>query len=250
MSEAAQSPFSPRRLAPLVMLGGAAVLFFALGGHRYLNFRALADNHDWLCGMVEKGGLLADLGFIVAYAGLVALSVPGAAIFTITSGFLFGAWLGAALSVTGATLGAVAVFLAARAGLGGLLARAGPRVRRLEAGFHRDALNYLLILRLIPIFPFWLINIAAGATGMRLSLFVVGTFFGIIPTSFVYASLGSGLGELANAGGEPGLSTVLRPEILLPVLGLAGLALLPVFYRRWRGGRVAGHPSKPENVAP
>src|SRR5438270_342062 len=104
MSEATQNPFSPRRLAPLAVLGGAAVLFFALGGHRYLNFASLADNHDWLRGLVERGGVGADLGFILVYAGLVALSVPGAAILTITSGFLFGAWLGSALSVTGATL--------------------------------------------------------------------------------------------------------------------------------------------------
>jgi uncharacterized membrane protein YdjX (TVP38/TMEM64 family) len=240
MSEAVQSTYSPRRLAPLAVLVAAAVLFFALGGHRYLNFKALADNHDWLCGMVEKGGILADLGFVLAYAGLVALSVPGAAIFTITSGFLFGAWLGTALSVTGASLGAIAVFLAARAGLADLLARAGPRIRRLEAGFHRNALSYLMVLRLIPIFPFWLINIAAGATGMRLPLFVIGTFIGIIPVTFVYASLGSGLGEIIEAGQEPQLSMLLRPEILLPLLALAGLALLPILYRRWRGSRLAG----------
>ena len=220
---------------PLAVLGVAAAAFFALGGNRYLNFTALAKNHDWLCGMVQSGGVAADIGFILAYAGLVALSVPGSALFTITGGFLFGAWLGTVLSVAGATLGAVAVFLAARAGLAGLLTRAGPRVRRLEVSFHQDALSYLLILRLIPIFPFWLINIAAGATSMRLPLFVVGTFFGIIPTSFVYASLGSGLGEVIETGREPGFATLLRPEILLPILALAGLALLPVLYRRWRG---------------
>jgi len=242
MSESAQSTYSPRRLAPLAVLASAAVLFFVLGGHRYLNFATLAANHDWLCGLVQSGGIAADIGFILAYAGLVALSVPGAVIFTITSGFLFGAWLGGAFSVIGATLGAIAVFLAARAGLADLLARAGPRVRRLEAGFHRNALSYLLVLRLIPIFPFWLINIAAGATGMRLSLFVVGTFFGIIPVTFVYASLGSGLGEIVEAGRQPQMRMLLQPEILLPILALAGLALLPVIYRRWRGGRAAGAP--------
>ena len=250
MSESVQSPYSPRRLAPLALLGSAAVLFFALGGHRYLSFATLADNHDWLCGLVERGGVVADLCFVLAYAGLVALSVPGAAILTITSGFLFGSWLGAALSVTGATLGAIAVFLAARAGLAGLLARAGPRVRRLEAGFHQDALSYLLILRLIPIFPFWLINIAAGATGTRLPLFVIGTFFGIIPTTFIYASLGSGLGEVIEVGREPGFATLLRPEILLPILALAGLALLPILYRRWRVGRLTGARNEPGKVAP
>ena len=231
MSESAQSPYSPRRLWPLAVLGMAAVMFFVLGGHRYLSLATLAANHEWLCDMVERGGIGADLAFVVAYAGLVALSVPGAAVLTITSGFLFGACLGTALSVVGASLGAIGIFLAARAGLAGLVSRAGPRVRRLEAGFHRDALSYLLVLRLIPIFPFWLINIAAGATGMRLAIFIIGTFFGIIPVTFVYASLGSGLGEAIEGGHTPGLGLLLRPEILLPILGLAVLALLPVLYR-------------------
>jgi uncharacterized membrane protein YdjX (TVP38/TMEM64 family) len=240
MSESAHRPLPLRRLAPLAVLAAAAALFFALGGHRYLNFTTLADNREWLCGIFERGGIGADLGFILCYAGLVALSVPGAAIFTITAGLVFGPWLGATFSVIGATAGAIAVFLAARAGLAGLLARAGPRVRRLETGFHRDALSYLLILRLIPVFPFWLINIAAGATGMRLSLFALGTFVGIIPTTFVYASLGSGLGEVVEAGHEPSFAMLLRPHILLPIVALAGLALLPVLYRRWRAGRPAG----------
>jgi len=245
MSEQAQTHFSSRRLAPLAALAGAAVLFFAVGGHRYLNLAALAANHDWLCAMVERGGVAADIGFILAYAGLVALSVPGAAVFTIASGFLFGGLLGTALSVTGATLGAIAVFLAARAGLAGLLTRAGPRVRRLEAGFHRDALSYLLILRLIPLFPFWLINIAAGATGMRLGTFLVGTFFGIIPVTFVYASLGSGLGEAIEGGHTPGLGALLQPGILLPILGLAVLALVPVLYRRRRADALPRQPRVP-----
>jgi len=153
--------------------------------------------------------------------------------------------LGTALSVTGATLGAIAVFLAARAGLAGLLTRAGPRVRRLEAGFHRDALSYLLILRLIPLFPFWLINIAAGATGMRLGTFLVGTFFGIIPVTFVYASLGSGLGEAIEGGHTPGLGALLQPGILLPILGLAVLALVPVLYRRRRADALPRQPRVP-----
>lgn len=245
MSEQAQNHFSLRRLAPLAVLAAAAALFFVLGGHRYVNLATLAANHDWLCGMVEKGGVLADIGFAAAYATLVALSVPGAVVFTITSGFLFGAWLGTALSVVGATLGAIAVFLAARAGLAGLLSRAGPRVRRIEAGFHRDALSYLLVLRLIPIFPFWLINIAAGATGMRLPIFMIGTFFGIIPVTFVYASLGNGLGEAIDGGHAPGFRLLLEPGILLPILGLAVLALLPVLYRRRRAGALRDEPGLP-----
>lgn len=240
MSASIQNLHSTRRLVPLAVLVAAGVLFFVFDGHRYLNLGALAANHDRLCAMVEKGGVAADFGFVLAYAGLVALSVPGAAALTIAGGFLFGAGLGAALSVTGATLGAIAVFLAARAGLAGLLARAGPRVRRFETGFHRNALNYLLVLRLIPLFPFWLINIAAGATGMRLVPFVIGTFVGIIPVTFVYASLGSGLGDAVEGGRMPGFEALLQPGILLPIAGLAALALVPVLYRRWRAGAVPG----------
>lgn len=245
MPDHATPPFSLRQLTPLAVLAAAAVLFLALGGHRYLNLEALAANHDRLCAIVERGGIAADLGFILAYAGLVALSVPGAAVFTITGGFLFGAWLGTTLSVFGATLGAIAVFLAARAGLAGLLARAGPRIKRLEAGFHRDALSYLLVVRLIPIFPFWLINIAAGATAMRLSVFGIGTLLGIIPVTFVYASLGSGLGDAMQGGHEPGLEVLLQPAVVLPIIGLAVLALLPALYRRCRSTAVPGEAGVP-----
>jgi uncharacterized membrane protein YdjX (TVP38/TMEM64 family) len=110
-------------------------------------------------------------------------------------------------------------------------------VRRLEAGFREDALSYLLVLRLIPIFPFWLVNLAAGAVGLRLPVYVFATLVGMIPTSFVYASLGNGLGDVLAQGEHPDLAILYRPSVLLPIVGLAVLALLPVFYKRWRGAR-------------
>src|SRR5438105_5550660 len=206
MPDEGVSRSSISRFIPLGLLVLAGALFVAFGGLRYRSFAALAENCEGLRDFVAQGGIAAGLAFVLAYAGLVALSLPVAAFLSITSGFLFGCWLGAVYAVIGATIGATIVFLAVRVSIAGLAERAGPRVRRLEAGFHQDALSYLLILRLIPIFPFWLINIAAGATGMRLSLFVVGTFFGIIPTTFVYASLGSGLGAVVEAGREPGFA--------------------------------------------
>src|SRR5205814_3078412 len=181
---------------------------------------------------VAQGGMAAGLAFVVTYAGLVALSLPAAAFLSITSGFLFGCWLGAIYAVLGATIGATVVFLAVRAGIAGLVERAGPRVRRLEAGFREDALSYLLVLRLVPIFPFWLVNLAAGAVGMRLWVYVLATFFGMAPTSFIYASLGNGLGEVRAQGRHPDLAVLFRPSVLLPILGLAALALLPVLYKR------------------
>jgi len=124
--------------------------------------------------------------------------------------------------------------------LAGLAARAGPWVRRFEAGFRRNGLNYLLVLRLIPIVPFWLLNLVAGAIGLRLRTYVIGTFVGMIPVTFIYASLGSGLGTVIGQGRPPDLAILLHPSVSLPILGLAALALLPIVYRRWRfGGEAA-----------
>ena len=206
------------------------------GGYHYLTFSALARNRDWLCGLVQQWGRLAAFVYIVAYAALVALSVPGAAVLTIAGGFLFGMWVGGLSAVVGATLGATAVFLAVRAGLGGLAQRAGRLVGKLEAGFRDNAFNYLLVLRLVFIVPFWLVNLVPALVGVRLSTFILATFLGIIPGTFVYASFGNGLGDVV---GEPGLGVLLRPSVIGPIIGLVVLALIPVGYKRWRAKSTA-----------
>ena len=144
---------------------------------------------------------------------------------------------GAIYALVGATLGASAVFLAARAGLSGLADHAGPRVQRLKSGFREDAFNYLLCLRLVPIFPFWLVNLVAGASGMQLPVYIAATFFGMIPGAFVYAGIGNGVSALIESGRHPDPYTIFRPNILLPLVGLAALALLPVIYKRWQRRR-------------
>jgi len=222
---------SVRRLVPLGLLVAAGIAFVATGGHHYLTFAALAGNRDWLCGLVARWGLVATLVYTAAYAVLVALSVPGGAVLTIAGGFLFGTWLGTLCAMTGATLGAIGIFLAARAGLGGLAQRAGPLVGKLEAGFRADAFNYLLVLRLVPIFPFWLVNLVPALVGVKLRTYALATFLGIIPGTLVYASLGNGLGSVVE---EPDLGIVFRPSVLVPIIGLAILALVPVGYKRWR----------------
>ena len=237
MSDRSASRPPINRFVPLGVLILAGVLFIGFGGHGYLSLAALADNREWLQNFVAQGGIGAVIIFILAYAGLVTLSIPVAALLSITSGLLFGCWLGAVCAVIGATLGATIVFLAVRTGAAGLVERAGQRVRRLEAGFREDALSYLLVLRLVPIFPFWLVNLAAGAVGLRLPVYVLATFVGMIPTSLVYASLGSGLGDLLAQGHHPDLHILYRPSILLPIIGLAALVLVPVLYKRWRNGR-------------
>jgi uncharacterized membrane protein YdjX (TVP38/TMEM64 family) len=224
------------RFVPLAVLAAGLAIFFALGLHRYLSFEALAENRDALAGFVESEPIAAPLVFIAVYALAVAFSIPGAAVLTIAGGFLFGTLAGGIFVVIGATLGAIGVFLAARTAFGeGLRKRVGPWIGRLEAGFRENALSYLLVLRLVPLFPFWLVNLVPAFLGVPLATYVIGTFIGIIPGSFVYASVGNGLGAVFDGGGTPDLSIIFEPEILLPIVGLSLLALIPVIYKRVKG---------------
>ena len=232
----AETPRSPvKRFLPLLVLVLAIIAVFASGLHEYLSFEALREHRETLLQLVADNAAIAPIAFILIYAGVIALSIPGGAVLTIASGFLFGIWLGGLYVVIGATAGATAVFLIAKTALGDALrAKAGPWLQRMEAGFQENALNYLLVLRLIPIFPFWLVNLVPAFLGVGLGTYVVGTFFGIIPGSLVFASVGNGLGAVFDAGEAPDLGIIFEPEIIGPIIGLALLALLPVAYRKFK----------------
>ncbi len=239
---ATAAPATPlwRRLLPVVVLALAIVLVFATGLHRYLSFDALRQNRHVLQDLVAGHHALAALGYVVVYAAAVALSVPGAAVLTVAGGFLFGSLEGTVLVVIGATTGATLLYLAAKTALGDALrARAGGLVHKLEAGFRENALSYLLVLRLVPLFPFWLVNLAAAVLGVPPATYVLGTFVGIIPGSYVYASVGAGLGSVFDQGGEPSLKGALTPQVLVALVGLALLSLVPVAYKRLKGQRAA-----------
>jgi uncharacterized membrane protein YdjX (TVP38/TMEM64 family) len=229
---AQQSPTLIRRLWPLGLLAAAAVGFIALGGNRYLSVAVFAEGHRQLSDFVVDWGYAAPLAYVVLYGALVALAIPTSVILTIAGGVMFGTWLGGICAVIGATLGATGLFLAARAGLGGRTRWAESVIGRFETGFRADAFNYLLVLRLVPAFPFWLVNLVPALLGVRLRSFVLATLLGIMPGSFIYAGIGNGLASLAV---KPDLTTMHRPGVLFPILGLAALALLPVLYRHRRG---------------
>ena len=230
----------------LAVAGAAAAVFVALkltGALDHLSFAALARNREWLVTQVEALGPAAPILFVLAYAACTAFSLPTGLLLSTLGGFLFGAGWGGLCNLVGATLGATVVFLAAKTVLGDALrARAGPFLQKLEAGFREDGLSYMLVLRLVPLFPFWLVNLAPAFLGVRLSTFVVGTFVGIIPGAFVFAAVGTGLGAVLESGGTPDGSALLQPRVLIPVAGLAVLALIPVIAKRLRhrpppGGR-------------
>jgi len=222
------------RLLPLVIIGAALIAFFALGLHRYFTLDALRDNREALQRWVAADPLRAMAIFLAVYAAAVAISFPGASILTIFGGYLFGLWVGTPLIVIAATIGATLIFFGAKTALGDLLSkRAGGFAKRMEEGFRKGELSYMFILRLAPIFPFWAVNIAAGLMGVSLRNFLIGTFFGIIPGSFVYASIGAAAGAAFDAGEDISLTGVLlKPETLTPIVGLIVLALIPILLKR------------------
>jgi uncharacterized membrane protein YdjX (TVP38/TMEM64 family) len=223
---------------PLALLCAGFAAFFALGWHRHVSFEAIRMHRGMLMDWVDRWGMMAALAYIAGYAAMAAFSIPGGALATIAGGYLFGLWLGAAASVVGATLGAVTVFLAARTALGDFLrAKTGGALKRMEEGFRRDAFSYLLVLRLVPIFPFWLVNLVPAFCGVSLRTYALATLIGIVPGSLVFASVGSGLGALLDRGESPDLKIVFQWNILLPILGLALLALLPVLVKRIQARR-------------
>jgi uncharacterized membrane protein YdjX (TVP38/TMEM64 family) len=227
-----------RRFLPLAVLLLAIAAAFGLGLDEYISFEQLERHRAQLLGYVDRHPLLAPLAFMLTYAAAIALSIPGGAILTMAGGLLFGVAAATCYVVIAATTGATIVFLIAKTALGdSLRQKAGPAMRRMEAGFRENALNYLLFLRLIPVFPFWLVNLVPAFLGVPLTTYVLATLVGIIPGSLVYASVGNGLGTVFEAGGRPDLGIIFEPEIILPILGLAVLAILPVAYKKIRAGQ-------------
>jgi uncharacterized membrane protein YdjX (TVP38/TMEM64 family) len=232
----APPPDQPRllRALPLAAIGlVAATGAFLLRDH--LSFEALRDNREALVAFRDANMPLTVLVFIAGYAVLVAFSLPGAAIATLTGGFLFGTFPGVLWNVTGATLGAVALFLAARWGLGDWLRRridASKGVAaRVARGLDENQWSMLFLIRLIPAVPFFVANLIPALLGVPLWRFVVSTFLGIIPGALVYTSVGAGLGSVFASGGAPDWGLLFEPKVLVPILGLCALALLPVVLR-------------------
>lgn len=236
--DAPRPAFSWQRLLPLAVLAAGLAAFFLFDLDDYLTFDSLRQHRAWLLRQVAESTVVTSLIFVAIYIAVVAFSLPGGAVMTITAGFLFGQWLGTAYVIVAATVGATILFLAARTALGDVLrARAGAFLKKMEAGFQENALSYLLVLRLIPIFPFFIVNLVPAFLGVGLRTYAIATFLGIIPGSFVYATVGAGLGSIFDAGGKFSAASILTPEIVTALIGLAILAMLPVAYKKLKAKR-------------
>ncbi len=217
------------KLSILALFAGGFAAFFMLGGDQYLNLETIKENRAALLDYTENHFVFMVVLSMVVYTLSTALSIPGAVILSLVVGFLFGRWTGTAIILFSATLGATLVFLAARYLFADMVQRRlGPMMQKLVAGFHRDAFHYLLFLRLVPVFPFWLVNLAPAFTPIRTRTYFLATAIGIAPGSFVFANLGQSLGRIDN------LDELLSRETLAALVLLGLFALVPVLYRRFR----------------
>lgn len=223
-----------RRFLPLAAIGAILALAYLSDLGTYLTFDHLRAHHQIMVGYVAASPVAAAATYFVLYALAVAASVPGAVFMTIIGGFLFGAVLGTTLTVLAATAGATLLFLAARTALGSALrGKAESWLGRMETGFRRNAFSYLLVLRLVPLFPFFMVNLVPAFLGVGLGTYVAATLIGIVPGTLVFTLAGCGVGSILEAGGEFSIRSVLTPEMIAALCGLALLALAPVVYKRF-----------------
>ena len=250
-----------RRFAPLIALVALMAVAYFMGWHKYLSFKTLALNYEVLKEFIANNLLYALLLYALAYIVVVALSLPGGLVMTLTGGLLFGWQIGAPVTIVAATIGATIIFMIAKTSLGeSLVASAGPWLAKLQDGFKENGLSYLLFLRLVPAFPFTIVNLAPAILGVPLRTYVLGTFFGIMPGSTTFSVLGAGLGSVIDGqsktfnacvegkgGGQAAIdacpfnfdpSQVVTKEILAAFTMLALVALIPVAYKKW-GNRSA-----------
>ncbi|MBD3677206.1 MAG: TVP38/TMEM64 family protein [Rhodobacteraceae bacterium] len=226
-----------RHLPLALILTVALIGAFALRDQ--LSFEALRDNREALLAFRDANYMGTVLAFIALYVVIVGFSLPGATVATLTGGFLFATFPGVLFNVTGATLGAVVIFLAARWGLGERLAArmeaSDGTVKRLKDGIDENQWSVLFLIRLVPAVPFFVANLLPAMVGVPLHRFVISTFLGIIPGGLVYTSVGAGLGDVFARGETPNLGIIFEPQILLPILGLCALAALPMVLKGLRG---------------
>ncbi|SMC49586.1 TVP38/TMEM64 family protein [Primorskyibacter flagellatus] len=230
-------PSAARHVPLIVILVVAIAGYFML--RDYLTFETLRANREALLAYRDAHFVLLALGFVATYITIVAFSLPGAAVASVTGGFLFGLWTGTGFNVVAATIGAGAIFLAARWGLGQALSAkidaSEGKLSKLREGLRENEISVLFLLRLVPAVPFFVANLLPAIVGVKFRNFLWTTALGIIPGAIVFTSIGVGVGEVFDRGDTPDLSLLWEPQVIGPILGLAALAALPIVIKSIRG---------------
>lgn len=223
---------SPRTWIAIAIVA-AIVLLRVSGLGELISLETLRTHRGALVAWVGANSFLASIAYVLAYVCVVAFSIPGAVFLTLSGGFLFGALTGTVLTSIGATVGATVVFLFAQSLFGkGAFDRLGAQYPSLVDGISKNAWSYLLVLRFVPIFPFFLVNLIAALVGVRLSTYVVTTFVGILPGTAVFSLAGAGLGNVLDQGQSFALSSVMTPTVVSALVGLAALSLVAIPIRK------------------
>jgi uncharacterized membrane protein YdjX (TVP38/TMEM64 family) len=218
------------KAALLVGAVAAVALFFYLDLNRYLNLNQLKAHRGHLLALYADHPAQTVAGFVAVYVLQTALSLPGAAILSLAAGAVFGAALGTLYAVLAATAGATLAFLAARYLFRDAIAgRFAKRLEGLNRELEQRGGNYLLFLRLVPLSPFFLINLSAGLTRVPLRTFVLTTFVGIIPGGFVFCNAGASLASIGS------VREIASGRVLLSFVLLGLFALVPAIYARIKG---------------
>ncbi len=240
MDDAPPRKRSPLRFLPIALIAIALALALVFRVHERLSLDTLYAQAQSLDAFVAANLAAALALFVLVYAGAVTISLPGASIFTISGGFLFGTWLGGGGAWLGATIGATLIYLAARTAFGDALReRASGWLEKLRDGFRANAFSYLLVLRLTPVAPFWAVNVAPAFFDVKLRDYVLATALGIIPGTFVYAAVGAGLKAALETGAttdprQAAAAIFSSPAVYGPIVGLVVLALIPIAVRMLR----------------
>ncbi len=228
-----ETAFTFSKAIPVVVAICAITVFFSMDFDRYLSFEFLHDNQEKLKNWYNEHYFMTVVLFILTYTLVVALSLPGAVWMTLAGGFIFGPLQAFVYVVISATLGASIVFVLAKFFFADFFkAKTGKAINRMKAGFKSNALSYILFLRLVPVFPFWLVNLVPAFLGVPVRTFITGTALGIIPGTSVFCWIGGGIGSVLDSGNtlDP-LEILLRPEIISPIFGLGILVLIPIVYK-------------------
>lgn len=228
-----------RALPLVVILAVAALGAFLL--RDFLNFETLREHREALIGFRDANYTTAIVVFVLVYITIVAFSLPGALIASLTGGFMFGLLVGVLVNMLAATTGATLLFLAARWGLGARLAArmdaSSGSIRTLKRGIDDNQWSMLFLMRLIPLVPFFVANLVPALVGVPLHRFAISTFIGIIPGAVVVTSVGAGLGDVFERGESPDLGLLAEPQFLLPILGVSALIALSMVVKFLRGGK-------------
>ncbi len=228
-----------QRVIPLLLIVVALAIGYGLGWHQYLTLEQLTSSRQVLKDTAEQQFFAAIALYILAYGLAVTISFPATWVLTVLGGFVFGSVIGGAATSIAATMGATAIFWATRTAFGDFLRkRVSGTAARLAGGFERDAFGFLLALRLVPVIPFFVLNITPALFRVGLGTFVAATFLGILPGTFVYAYLGQSLDGVVQAaqraGRAPTVQDIFTPEIAIAFAALAALAIVPILIRKFR----------------